>query len=325
MRGVAIWLVIIGHLIQYNNCNDWMHNPVFEWIYSFHMPLFFYISGYMAVKTTTITNYSDFFNFIGKKIRTLIVPLVVWSLIANRYFFAKDIVDFKLIDLWNVFYLRDLWFLKYLFVVSVLYGLFHFIQTKWNKDLTIWKDLVTSGIIFFMLFCCSWFVLSSMFRSFALFYFFFMIGVFVSKHSNIESLWNNKYVYALAFFLFCMLSTHWNSDGNTLDDLIKVIVAPCSFIVLNTLCKIVEHLRFSNALAYIGRYSLIIYCSHWAFLTIIQNQIWDFSLMNNFWLFGMCAIIAMPVCFACVFFAKIIERNNILAFLFMGKKYSNGK
>lgn len=36
MRGVAIWLVIIGHLIQYNNCNDWMHNPVFEWIYSFH-------------------------------------------------------------------------------------------------------------------------------------------------------------------------------------------------------------------------------------------------------------------------------------------------
>ena len=41
--------------------------------------------------------------------------------------------------------------------------------------------------------------------------------------------------------------------------------------------------------------------------------------MNNFWLFGMCAIIAMPVCFACVFFAKIIERNNILAFLFMGK------
>lgn len=41
MRGVAIWLVIIGHLIQYNNCNDWMHNPVFEWIYSFHMPLFF--------------------------------------------------------------------------------------------------------------------------------------------------------------------------------------------------------------------------------------------------------------------------------------------
>ena len=181
MRGVAIWLVIIGHLIQYNNCNDWMHNPVFEWIYSFHMPLFFYISGYMAVKTTTITNYSDFFRFIGKKIRTLIVPLVVWSLIANRYFFAKDIVDFKLIDLWNVFYLRDLWFLKYLFVVSVLYGLFHFIQTKWNKDLTIWKDLVTSGIIFFMLFCCSWFVLSSMFRSFALFYFFFMIGVFVSK------------------------------------------------------------------------------------------------------------------------------------------------
>ncbi|MFK2101644.1 acyltransferase family protein [Bacteroides fragilis] len=39
MRGIAIILVVIGHLIQFNGFPT--SNPVFEFIYSFHMPLFF--------------------------------------------------------------------------------------------------------------------------------------------------------------------------------------------------------------------------------------------------------------------------------------------
>lgn len=49
MRGFAILLVVIGHLIQYN-FEDAFHNDIFNIIYSFHMPLFFFISG--CVSTT---------------------------------------------------------------------------------------------------------------------------------------------------------------------------------------------------------------------------------------------------------------------------------
>lgn len=38
MRGIAIILVVMGHLIQFNGFPT--SNPVFEFIYSFHMPLF---------------------------------------------------------------------------------------------------------------------------------------------------------------------------------------------------------------------------------------------------------------------------------------------
>lgn len=38
-RGLGIFLVIIGHL----NTNEILHNT----IYSFHMPFFFFLSGYL--------------------------------------------------------------------------------------------------------------------------------------------------------------------------------------------------------------------------------------------------------------------------------------
>ncbi|HON53348.1 MAG TPA: acyltransferase family protein [Bacteroidales bacterium] len=58
---IGIYLVVLGHL------------PIPEqgsvYIYSFHMPLFFFISGFLS-KTNNIT----FRQFILKKIRTLIIP-----------------------------------------------------------------------------------------------------------------------------------------------------------------------------------------------------------------------------------------------------------
>ena len=44
MRGVAILLVVIGHGIQYGY-SDYDNNILFRIIYSFHMPLFMFISG----------------------------------------------------------------------------------------------------------------------------------------------------------------------------------------------------------------------------------------------------------------------------------------
>ena len=43
-RGFAIILVVIGHLIQHNYATPF-HNDIFEVVYSFHMPFFFFISG----------------------------------------------------------------------------------------------------------------------------------------------------------------------------------------------------------------------------------------------------------------------------------------
>lgn len=53
MRGIAICLVVLGHNIQYGSgrnflvSSDFYNNSVFKLIYSFHMPLFALIAGYV--------------------------------------------------------------------------------------------------------------------------------------------------------------------------------------------------------------------------------------------------------------------------------------
>lgn len=53
LRGFAILLVVMGHLYLPYTAQGNSH-PVAEMIYSFHMPLFFFISGYLCEITHKI-------------------------------------------------------------------------------------------------------------------------------------------------------------------------------------------------------------------------------------------------------------------------------
>ena len=66
LKATAIFLVVMGHCIQYGSGNDYyvectfFENSLFKFIYSFHMPLFMLISGYLFAfslkKRTWISN-----------------------------------------------------------------------------------------------------------------------------------------------------------------------------------------------------------------------------------------------------------------------------
>lgn len=45
LRGFAIFLVTLGHIIEKSGYKE---SPLFTFIYSFHMPLFFCISGFIC-------------------------------------------------------------------------------------------------------------------------------------------------------------------------------------------------------------------------------------------------------------------------------------
>lgn len=57
VKGVAILLVVIGHQIQGScgNTEVFAEDPIFKFIYGFHMPLFMLISGYFFFYSTHIT------------------------------------------------------------------------------------------------------------------------------------------------------------------------------------------------------------------------------------------------------------------------------
>ncbi len=111
IKAFAILLVVLGHSIQYVSGLDYWNDHVFRIIYSFHMQLFFIVSGFFFQSSLRL-NIGE---FLYKKSISLLLPCFVWAVIFS-------ILDFKDIHtlLWNIIDPRKwpFWFLKELFKVQ---------------------------------------------------------------------------------------------------------------------------------------------------------------------------------------------------------------
>ena len=126
-RGIGIILVVLGHALKQTG----VMNPVFEAmlsvIYSFHMPLFFVLSGFVAVKILKFTSISERLAYIRDKAARLLVPYFAVGLfyMPVKYVlssFAVRPYDFS--NAWKILIGENpntvLWFLYTLFWVSVI-------------------------------------------------------------------------------------------------------------------------------------------------------------------------------------------------------------
>lgn len=84
LKGFAILLVVLGHAIQ-AHVPHFDDNLLFRLIYSFHMPLFMFLSGYVAWDRPIK---------LGKKFVRLVVPFITWYL-ALYVLFAHRTIGFE--------------------------------------------------------------------------------------------------------------------------------------------------------------------------------------------------------------------------------------
>ena len=75
LKGVLILLVVLGHCIQCTDL-DFDHNAVFRYIYSFHMPLFMCVSGFVSYKPDIK------WQTVQKRFRQLIIPFLAWVAVS---------------------------------------------------------------------------------------------------------------------------------------------------------------------------------------------------------------------------------------------------
>jgi fucose 4-O-acetylase-like acetyltransferase len=85
LKSITIILVIVGHCIQYGSGMDYLiyggffYNKVYVFIYSFHMPLFMLISGYLFYSSCKDKTWTS---LLFKKFKQLIITLFCWSFIT---------------------------------------------------------------------------------------------------------------------------------------------------------------------------------------------------------------------------------------------------
>lgn len=124
-KGFGIILVVLGHVIRgLTNSNIWIPSATSHfidgWIYAFHMPLFFFLSGLFLTRSTRKTLAT----FVTEKLSTIAYPYFVWSVITilikaplsgitNR---ADGLAELPLILYMPI---EQYWFLYVLFVLSL--------------------------------------------------------------------------------------------------------------------------------------------------------------------------------------------------------------
>jgi len=115
-KGIGIILVVIGHVpVPY-------YKELYIGIYMFHMPLFFFLSG-CFFKSGKNVGWD-----IYKKIRTILVPYFVFSILGNASFWLRNMLFHKSTNQYSLIGLLNasnspLWFLGSLFVIFLIYEL----------------------------------------------------------------------------------------------------------------------------------------------------------------------------------------------------------
>lgn len=128
-KGIGIFLVVLGHGLRGLVSSSILSaspltQAIDQWIYAFHMPLFFLLSGLFVERSLS----KPFQQFLKDKLRVIAYPYFVWSLLQS---FLQIVVGnstnnrMAVSDLWKIFYspILQFWFLYVLFVLLLAYAL----------------------------------------------------------------------------------------------------------------------------------------------------------------------------------------------------------
>ena len=184
MKGIAILLVVLGHSVpDQASASGIASYPLYLMraiIYSFHMPVFFFVAGYFM----HIPLKEGFQNFIKDKSIRLMVP---YFTIGILYFpfklalskFANQQINAQ--DIWKIFIGinpdGELWFLYCLFFISILIAFF---VKRVNFGLLLISFIV--GIFSDVLNIFS----VSMISKILYYQFFYILGLYIKKYMLLD-------------------------------------------------------------------------------------------------------------------------------------------
>lgn len=261
LRGFGIILITLGHL----GCFELLE----RYIYSFHVPLFFFISGYLYR-----SNALPLPTFIKKKTLSILVPFLVWTALSTS---VNLVLGYRLIPLiekaltykgqltWN----SPLWFLLVLYFVEILFTLLDRINERtYFKVIIIVVSLVTFLLIgdirltlklnlvpFAMIFFATGNVMRRSIEN---------RGFFLKRWQKIPlALLLLVTGFVFGAVLNCRIKYTHAIWGNYL---YLFIAAFCSVIFYYILFRNVDKIGHSKLLKYLGENSMIIMCSqYWVF------------------------------------------------------------
>lgn len=317
LKGFAIFLMVMGHFLAQAVShldggaphNGWL---VGQWIYSFHMPLFYFLSGYLSLQTPG--NVCELVQKVFRKAQTLLLPG-----------FSFMLLSYWLLGSWAMAS-----FLKILFSVIVVFVIVRYIAEKYRISFLF--EILVHILVFIIWFIGShylkgtWTYEHLLIHSAAFKYPYVVIGYLFAKQDWNSILQKKNFLLTLGLVIYVV--SYYVSNymiGGTLSTYIReYIVAPAAILVIFPIAK---RISVDNAMGhifcYMGQKSLAIYLLSSYFLLsmpgladwwIEQNDVT--SIVTQL----VTSVGASAICIAlCLGVEWVICQSKILNFICFGK------
>lgn len=262
LRGLAIILMIFGHMIDYGLVlgicipeQKKIFQIIHNIIYSFHMPLFFTISGYsLAINDHGINSVTTLWKRIKREIVSLYVPYLSFVIVYwIARFFASSFLGCQLVDpleteMGELFHLlvagKSLsWFLLSLLLVRIVFDI---VQYLGNEYWCLGLFLVIAGINI---------VVSNRLIVYLSYGLFFSIGYLISRN-NVCIL--KKSVLSCVLLIIFLITLGIGTIFLGKNSIIDLITA----VILSTIPFLIRPNQEKNYICEIGKNSMLYYITH---------------------------------------------------------------
>lgn len=271
LKAIAILAVIMGHCIQYGSGGNYLkeklyfENIIFKFIYSFHMPLFMIISGYLF----KFSIQQGFKTNLIKKIKNLVIPIFAWA--SFPLFFrilTNQMINITIENIFTYYFntaITHLWFLWAVFWCSfIVLIIYHFLQNNIWVYIILWitsfliPDIYNLELYKFM-------------------YPYFILGFFYNSKQNKIIRYNNHLYITIAILFITLLffynynayiytSGHYIGNNNFITQMIinsyrYIIGFIGSIFIIISILKIFKFIKPSiiSMLSYIGKRTMGLY------------------------------------------------------------------
>lgn len=251
-KGLGILLVVLGHAIRglfsahIASPDGWV-GMLDEWIYSFHMPLFFFLSGLFLERAVNRPNA-----FISRA-QSIVYPYILWSIIqtsAQMAFSSQANASVDIYDILNIaiYPIAQFWFLYVLFIIQITYLGFR------KAGLPLWSLFILSLILSMVSIAgvdLHWGVLYLVSQ----YYGYLVLGALLRDRLASASTQSSVILISAGFFLLFVMSCRIYMDGQPIELAGLGIAGSCSLAM-----GLRE--RYAKPLMVLGQYSLEIYAAH---------------------------------------------------------------
>lgn len=327
-KGIAIMLVVMGHVLQFDMAGA-NRNVVFSFIYSFHMPLFMSLSGYV-VGIGYPQKKRGYRETLIRRFNQLAVPYFVWGLIIMPIFGAYHTWEQWSLHAQHVFLNPggSAWFLITLFGIHVEFIFSLGVISKFNIKNPVLRNFIQFAVYLSIPTVCrltsgkiaeaiGWGGITAYFHlGYSVM---FYIGYLFKRN---EQLCFNNFAFLGSCLVFGLTAPFY--VFNITPFWYKLITTiPATIMLINIAKGVAENIgesrgKFYNCILNFGKNSIMIYLMHFLFVTFTVKAI-DVSAIPAIPLFMLTVPIAFLIGYICVIVGKIVSGNKMVGRLLFGK------